>query len=139
MTCCPVKSLHRRHADTSELGTVLVHILSAVLRRIEKLPARTLAPIPALYITCTSPFAEVDEFVAQSMLRYDLRIVKLGGDMKEGLEAYLDGVEEVGDSQGHTSGAKLTSEGANSREERRKRDCRAIFLGTRRTDPHGGE
>lgn len=99
-------------------------------------------PIPALYITCTSPFAQVDEFVAESMQRYDLRLVKLGGDMKAGLEAYLDGVEEVNEvhgsfSGGPPNGAAALEEAGNG--ERRKRDCRAIFLGTRRTDPHGGE
>ncbi|MCO5569347.1 hypothetical protein L7F22_023059 [Adiantum nelumboides] len=76
------------------------------------------------------------------MQRYDLRLVKLGGDMKAGLEAYLDGVEEVNEvhgsfSGGPPNGAAALEEAGNG--ERRKRDCRAIFLGTRRTDPHGGE
>lgn len=91
-----------------------------------------LPPIPSLYITCKSPFHEVDDFVVDSIPRYNMKIVQLEGGMKEGLTRYLDGDGvEMTARNSHRSGA-----GRNSTH---KRQVKAMFIGTRRTDPHGGE
>lgn len=98
--------------------TVLVHILAAVLRRLHASSGpRAMA---ALYITCPSPFAEVDRFIkfcVSPEFGYNLRIVAVDGGMKEGIRTYLNG-------------------GGSTREEG-GRDIKAIFVGTRRDDPHG--
>ena len=91
-------------------------------------------PLPSLYITCTSPFQEVDDFVADSIQRYNLKITRLGGGMKQGLERYLDG--EGQDMLGNGSGSADEQVQAGRKE---KRAVKAMFIGTRRTDPHGGE
>ncbi|KAI1302220.1 phosphoadenosine phosphosulfate reductase [Xylaria venustula] len=63
----------------------------------------------AVYIVSKHPFSEIDDFVASSSAQYHLDVTRYELSMKEGLEAYL--------------------------EERP--DIKAIFVGTRRTDPHG--
>lgn len=125
----------------SRLGTVLVHMLAAVLRRRAIQRGRqdnTVSCIPALYITCSSPFQEVEDFVMDSIRRYNLRLVRQGGGMKEGLEMYLNGVGQ--EEAFEHAAARRQSDSANgdARRQPRKRDIKAIFVGTRRTDPHGG-
>ncbi|GAK68274.1 adenine nucleotide alpha hydrolases-like protein [Moesziomyces antarcticus] len=98
--------------------TVLVHILAAVLRR--RNAEQGTRPMAALYITCPSPFVEVDRFIkfcVDPVHGYNLQIVAVDGGMKEGIRTYLNG--------------------GGSRQEQGKRDVRAIFVGTRRDDPHG--
>lgn len=120
----------------SLVGNVLIHILAAVLRRLGQSPQSTssstkiediLPPIPSLYISCSSPFQQVEDFVSDSICRYNMKIVRLQGDMKQGLERYLDG-------QGKEMKAV-----ENGTTAKKKRNIKAIFIGTRRTDPHCGE
>nr|XP_036576796.1 FAD synthetase [Colletotrichum truncatum]XP_036580928.1 FAD synthetase [Colletotrichum truncatum]KAF6783617.1 FAD synthetase [Colletotrichum truncatum]KAF6789101.1 FAD synthetase [Colletotrichum truncatum] len=63
----------------------------------------------AVYIVSKHPFAEVDDFVASSSTLYHLDVKRYAMSMKQGLEAYLGDRPSV----------------------------KAIFVGTRRTDPHG--
>ncbi|KAF9874445.1 FAD synthetase [Colletotrichum karsti] len=65
--------------------------------------------VQAVYIVSKHPFAEVDDFVESSSSIYHLDVKRYAMSMKEGLEAYL------GD----------------------RPNVEAIFVGTRRTDPHG--
>ncbi|KAI6085792.1 putative FAD synthetase [Hypoxylon rubiginosum] len=67
--------------------------------------------LQALYIRPTLPFAEVDEFVAETTTTYHLDLTTSGMAMKPALTAYL----------------------------RQRPDVRAVFVGTRRTDPHGAD
>ncbi|ROT43663.1 adenine nucleotide alpha hydrolases-like protein [Sodiomyces alkalinus F11] len=71
------------------------------------------APFPekvqAVYIVSQHPFSEVDDFVASSAQEYHLDINRYSLPMKQGLQAYLADRPSI----------------------------RAIFVGTRRTDPHG--
>lgn len=89
-----------------------------------------LPSIPSLYITCSSPFQEVEDFVSDSIRRYNMKIVRLRGGMKEGLEKYLDGEGEELQANGM---------GEQPQPSKGKRQVKAMFIGTRRTDPHGGE
>ncbi|KAK6356242.1 hypothetical protein TWF718_000614 [Orbilia javanica] len=68
--------------------------------------------IHTVYIHSSHPFAEVDEFVAQCVKSYHLDLLRYDekGGMKHAFEVYLSQNPEV----------------------------KAIFVGTRRTDPHGG-
>ncbi|UKZ73197.1 hypothetical protein TrVFT333_000838 [Trichoderma virens FT-333] len=72
-----------------------------------------LAPFPeklhAVYIVSADPFAEVDEFVESSSADYHLDIARFMLPMKKGLEVF----------------------------KAENPSIRAIFVGTRRTDPHG--
>lgn len=122
--------------DTTSSGTVLVHLLAAVLRRQKKKDKGTnnnssfseaISTLPSLYITCTSPFQEVEEFVSDSIKRYNLRLVRQAGGMKEALERYLQ----------NDSHEQEVSTDSTSHQNGSTRSIKAIFVGTRRTDPHG--
>ncbi|KAJ3564321.1 hypothetical protein NPX13_g7883 [Xylaria arbuscula] len=63
----------------------------------------------AVYIVSAHPFSEVDDFVVSSSAEYRLDVRRYELKMKEGLEAYLGDRPAI----------------------------KAIFVGTRRTDPHG--
>lgn len=65
--------------------------------------------LQSVYIVSKHPFAEVDEFVDDTITKYHLDLCRYSLPMRAALEAYL--------------------------EERPK--MKAIFVGTRRTDPHG--
>lgn len=65
--------------------------------------------LQSVYIVSEHPFPEVDDFVAESTARYHLDLCRYGLPMRAALEAYL--------------------------AERPR--LRAVFVGTRRTDPHG--
>ena len=70
--------------------------------------------LPAVYIVSAHPFAAVDSFVETSAQEYALDVVYLSGfarSMREAFAAYLNPRPEV----------------------------EAIFVGTRRTDPHGAK
>lgn len=71
--------------------------------------ALTDRPLQAIYIVSPDPFPEVEEFVARSAEEYHLDLKRYALPMRPALEAYLED----------------------------KPDIKAIFLGTRRTDPHG--
>ncbi len=62
-----------------------------------------------MYIVSQYPFHEIDEFVESSAAEYHLDIKRYALAMRKGLEAYLADRPSV----------------------------EAIFVGTRRTDPHG--
>ena len=71
-------------------------------------------PLPetlqSVYIIPSDPFPEVDTFVAHSSKEYHLSLTRSTAPMKEAFSTYLASAPSV----------------------------RAIFVGTRRTDPHGG-
>lgn len=63
----------------------------------------------AVYIVSPHPFPEIDIFVASSGAEYNLEVARYVMPMKDGLEVYLA----------------------------ERPDVQAVFVGTRRTDPHG--
>jgi FAD synthetase len=65
-------------------------------------------PLQAIYIAPPDPFAEVEDFVETSTLQYHLDLRRYVAPMRPALEAYL----------------------------RDRPAVKAIFMGTRRTDPH---
>jgi FAD synthetase len=102
-------------------GLVLLIVILACLARRYPSPSNTNAangsatstPFPekfqAVYIVSPHSFSEIDDFVASSASQYHLDITSYRLPMKKGLEAYLTD----------------------------RPDVQAIFVGTRRTDPHG--
>ncbi|RCI12413.1 hypothetical protein L249_0455 [Ophiocordyceps polyrhachis-furcata BCC 54312] len=72
------------------------------------LPASAAEPLQAIYIAPPDPFPEVEDFVTVSTARYNLDLVRYTLPMREALEAY----------RAHRPHVK------------------AVFMGTRRTDPH---
>ncbi|KAJ4417482.1 3'-phosphoadenosine 5'-phosphosulfate sulfotransferase [Gnomoniopsis sp. IMI 355080] len=77
--------------------------------------ATTPSPFPeslqSVYIVSPHPFAEVDEFVESSTVKFHLDLCRYALPMREALEAYL----------------------------KDKPRLKAVFVGTRRTDPHGAQ
>jgi FAD synthetase len=71
-------------------------------------PLPTHPPIQAIYIAPTDPFSEVEEFVTTSTRQYHLDLMRYELAMRPALDAYLEDRKSV----------------------------KAIFMGTRRTDPH---
>ncbi|KAI1775437.1 adenine nucleotide alpha hydrolases-like protein [Hypoxylon cercidicola] len=67
--------------------------------------------LQALYIRPTLPFAEVDDFVAETTAVYHLDLTTSGLAMKPALTEYL----------------------------KERPNVKAVFVGTRRTDPHGAD
>ncbi len=65
-------------------------------------------PVQAIYIAPTDPFTEVEEFVTTSTKQYHLDLMRYGLAMRPALEEYLQD----------------------------RRSVKAIFMGTRRTDPY---
>lgn len=110
--------------------TVLVHILSAVLRRLNSSSANDLPSIKSLYITCPSPFPTVEKFIRYSVKGYNLDLISVEGGMKQGIRTYLDGGgrHKVGLDESEPD----SGEGAKV-----PREIKAMFVGTRRDDPHG--
>lgn len=88
---------------------LLVMILACLARRRSTATNPSTDKFQAVYIVSPDPFAEVDEFVESSAAQYSLDISRYSLSMKAGLEKYLSDRPGV----------------------------KAIFVGTRRTDPHG--
>lgn len=72
------------------------------------LPGSSPATLQAIYIAPPDPFPEVEDFVETSTLQYRLDLRRYSVPMRGALEAYL----------------------------RDRPSVKAIFMGTRRTDPH---
>ncbi len=127
--------------------TVLVHILAAVLRRLNGLSSISggeekgvgekimqLPTIASLYITCPSPFSAVEKFVefcVSPVHGYNLEVISVSGGMKQGIRTYLDGGgrRQVGTPEGEDTHVPDSPT--------KPREIKAIFVGTRRDDPHG--
>lgn len=139
------------------IGTVLLHLLAAVLARRATLKNGLTSPsspslvarngiskdrqattanprltdlsahplIRSVYVTCDEPFPEVEEFVEECTGRYGLDLVRVGGSMKDALRTYLEG-------------SKSGSNSGPTRDLPAGHGIDAMFIGTRRGDPHGG-
>ncbi|KAF4555628.1 Phosphoadenosine phosphosulfate reductase-like protein [Elsinoe fawcettii] len=88
---------------------LLVLYLSALYGNARK----TNKPLPkelhSVYIVSPHPFDQVESFVASSITTYHLELVRYAKPMRQAFEDYLDDNKKI----------------------------KAIFVGTRRTDPHG--
>ncbi|XP_021920063.1 FAD synthase-like isoform X3 [Zootermopsis nevadensis] len=85
--------------------TVLLHLATAVLRR--KFPSLK-KPLQAVYIQPQDPFPQVEEFVVESVKRYNLELKTVPGPITHALEVVLA----------------------------EKPELKAVLMGTRRTDPY---
>ncbi|KAI1395424.1 putative FAD synthetase [Hypoxylon fuscum] len=89
--------------------------LHSSTKKVPPLSSCTTTPFPsrlqALYIRPPLPFAEVDEFVAATTAQYHLDLTTSPESMKPALTAYL----------------------------KQRPNVQAVFVGTRRTDPHGAD
>ncbi|KAJ2714813.1 FAD1 flavin adenine dinucleotide synthetase [Coemansia spiralis] len=86
--------------------TALMHLVRAALHRHSPGGREPLVALDVLY---KRSFPEIDEFVAQSVVRYGLDLVKQDGPMRRGLQAFKDEYPQI----------------------------QAIFVGSRRDDPYG--
>jgi len=91
--------------------------------------ASSVPTIRSVYITCPSPFQEVESFVDETISRYSLDLVRVDGPMKEGLANYLDLLKAR--AKRRTGGDTTVDDDDGT--------ITAILVGTRRGDPHGGK
>jgi FAD synthetase len=90
--------------------TVILALYSICLLRRNRINAGLrLKKIPALYIVNSNSFTEIDEFVEECRINYNIELVKVSGPMKVGLLQFLNSHSYV----------------------------KAILIGTRKTDPYG--
>jgi FAD synthetase len=66
-------------------------------------------PLQTVYIVSKHPFQEVEDFVCSTQITYSLAVTRYAKSMKDAFQEYLEDFPKV----------------------------KAIFVGTRRTDPHG--
>lgn len=100
------------HSDAAANDTLIQQPSLPPTSEASSVPAKTEhldCPLQSIYIVSPHPFAEVEEFVEQSAQEYHLDLKRYALPMRPALEAYLQDRPAV----------------------------KAIFLGTRRTDPHG--
>ncbi|KAF9433594.1 3'-phosphoadenosine 5'-phosphosulfate sulfotransferase [Entomortierella beljakovae] len=99
--------------------TVILHLYIAVLYKLhgdefeedQGSSQQSLhCPIPSIYVTHKNPFGQVERFVDDEIIRYNIDLNRIPGPMKKALEEYNE----------------------------LKSDIKAIMVGTRRDDPHGG-
>jgi hypothetical protein len=97
------------------LATVLVHLFAAALHRNSSSPTLSETDpnmkLAGLYIRCQSPFAKVDDFVKRCQEIYHIDLMTVNDSLKNGLNAFLQ----------------------------ERPSIRAILIGTRATDPNGGQ
>ena len=125
-------------------GTVLLHLYAgAIARRLQ--PAETMKPIHAIYIPVPSPFQTLEDFIAEATRLYDLDLFSCGHEAPEvesivtpaplpAGASYVDVPKAVGKAKG---GEGMLQ--ALQTYKDRFPHITAILIGTRRTDPHGGE
>jgi FAD synthetase len=108
LACLPAWASQPTTADPGVVATNLP-AQSTIERPLSSNTAVPSRPLQAIYIVSPHPFAEVEDFVARSAEQYYLDLKRYSLPMRPALEAYLEDEPAV----------------------------KAIFLGTRRTDPHG--
>ncbi|KAJ2342837.1 FAD1 flavin adenine dinucleotide synthetase [Coemansia erecta] len=91
--------------------TALMHLVRAALHRYESRRGIASRPLVSLYVLYKRSFFEIDEFVKQSVTRYNLALVEKQGPMRQGLQSFKDGHPQI----------------------------QAIFVGTRKDDPHSSK
>ncbi|KAJ1663210.1 3'-phosphoadenosine 5'-phosphosulfate sulfotransferase [Coemansia sp. RSA 1646] len=89
--------------------TILMHLIRAALHKYNVEYDLSSKPLVSIYVMYKKTFSEIDDFVDQSVGRYDLDLIKVNGPMKQGLQSFKDSYPET----------------------------KAIFVGTRGDDPHG--
>jgi len=91
------------------------------------------SPIRGLYVMCEQPFQEVESFINQTVEEYDLDLLRVGGPMKDALAAYLGLSSYFGNDPISCTRPKSIS-GVTPGH-----GVKAMFIGTRRNDPHGAK
>lgn len=129
-------------------GTVLLHLYAAVLAR--HYPQTR--SITAVYIPVPSPFAELERFLAQATKAYNLDLFTCipSDDDALPVESVTPGIATPasdGSSLPHNLFTRPVGKARGGEGMRRALEfyksrfphVDAILIGTRRTDPHGGE
>jgi FAD synthetase len=114
LACLPAWASSNAAISSSNLTSTLKTTDATDPPSLSSEPAPSTSPpfpesLQAVYIVSPHPFPEVEEFVASSAAHYHLDVARYTLPMRAALEAYLH----------------------------EKPTVKAIFVGTRRTDPHG--
>ena len=143
--------------STFAAGTVLLHLFYAAVGMRSPSSSSSKEPyrIPTLYIPPPSPFPELEEFIKQSVIAYNLDLYHCypETESKAARENPMDlpPVESVtrptspqpnGKGKSYPVGKSKGGEGMRRALEVYKHDfphVEAILVGTRKGDPHGGQ
>ncbi|KAJ1819279.1 NADH:ubiquinone oxidoreductase [Coemansia sp. RSA 2598] len=91
--------------------TALMHLVRAALLRHAEARGQPTDALVSFCLLYKKTFSEIDRFVQQSAIRYRLALAEKSGSMRQGLQLFKDDHPEI----------------------------QAIFVGTRRDDPHGSK
>lgn len=130
-------------------GTVLLHLYAGALAR-RLLPGQKMSPIKAIYIPVPSPFSDLEMFIDETVKDYNMDLYSCRPSSKQ-VESVPTSAStpslatSPGNShilQTRAAGSAKGAEGMRQALETYKElfpQITAILIGTRRTDPHGGE
>lgn len=121
--------------------TVLLHLYAAAVAR--RSPQHTYDKIPTLYIPMPSPFPDLETFIEDAAQAYRLDIFRCVPPVEEAVESVsVEGRNVKGEKVSSSTNVKAKGgEGMRQALEIYKDkfpSIEGIFIGTRRTDPHGG-
>ncbi|KAJ7056963.1 hypothetical protein C8F01DRAFT_1061243 [Mycena amicta] len=115
--------------------TVLLHLYAGALAR-RLGPSETPKPIPAIYIAVPSPFPMLETFIEDAARQYNLDLFHCRPP-SEGVESVATpGTENAPKAIGKAKGAEGMKQALEIYKTRFP-NIDAIFIGTRRSDPHG--
>lgn len=106
---CSLDNLSISYNGGKDCLVLLILFLAALARHTPKDQSNLPKALQSVYIISPHPFAAVDTFVDSSVSTYSLDLARYAKPMKEAFKQYLQ----------------------------EKPNVKAIFVGTRRTDPHG--
>lgn len=122
--------------------TVLLHLYAAAFAR--RSPGNTYSKIPTLYIPMPSPFPALETFIDDAAKAYKLDIFRCVPPVEEETveSVSVEGTNAKGEKVDSSTNVKSKGgEGMRLALEIYKEKfpgIEGIFIGTRRTDPHGG-
>ena len=128
-------------------GTVLLYLYAgAIARRLKE--GETMKPIHAIYIPVPSPFQALEDFIEETTKAYHMSLFSCRPKVPQVESVNTPVPPPNGTSSDHIKaapkpvGISKAGEGILKALEAYKEqfpDISAILIGTRRTDPHGGE
>ena len=114
-------------------GMVILHLFAAVLAN-PKYSSPEPKPIAGLYIPCPSPFPALESFIKTSACSYNLNLFQCIPPLAPD---NTSSVESAGDGKRRGKGGEEMRRGLEVYKEKYP-NIKAILIGTRRGDPHGG-
>jgi len=125
---------------------VLLHLFAGALARRSLSPHEQGKPIAGIYIPIPSPFPALESFIDDTVKNYNIELFRCWSHSESVLDSTTPPLQLHGGINGSESPSKSVAK-ANAAEGMRQAlevykkhypHISAILIGTRRTDPHGG-